>query len=324
MIYLTDHPERAEAVLPTAASWRRCDATALDRTDRTVWSLLGSGATAWRCQADDETVKYRAITDEPRRIVVIDEAAGSQFAAVQDALKGGTELPDGLTCLALAGTGFRGQRDRSWTALRGNLHATVHYRVQASADRLGAGLTMLPAVAAAQAIERVSSGRLRPTIKWVNDVLIDGRKVGGVLTGTQVQGAQVTAVVFGIGLNVAGSPEVVVTGSDRPAGALADFEPSWSGDLSGVFAAVLSALDEGMARLTREGPARLYDAYRARAAFIGRRVRVWPVETGGGGGRRGEPVAAGRVRELRSDLSLVIEGASEPVSSGRMELMEPA
>ncbi len=70
---------------------------------------------------------------------------------------------------------------------------------------------MLPVVALVDAVRAVTGGALRPGIKWVNDVLVDGRKIGGVLTSTQTQGDRVSAVLLGIGLNVATAPPVPPT-----------------------------------------------------------------------------------------------------------------
>ncbi len=109
-----------------SASWRRlvaCRATDLSSTERGLWDLLGGHAGCWRC-AMAPSALY-----PDRRVILIDHAPSSQFEVLQTALRADIALPDGLICLALTGTGFRGQRQRPWTALRGNLHLTAHYRL---------------------------------------------------------------------------------------------------------------------------------------------------------------------------------------------------
>lgn len=61
-------------------------------------------------------------------------------------------------------------------------------------------LTMVACLAVAQSIEKVTG--LEPVIKWPNDVLIDGKKVSGVLIESDVQGDTVNYAIVGIALNV--------------------------------------------------------------------------------------------------------------------------
>jgi BirA family transcriptional regulator, biotin operon repressor / biotin---[acetyl-CoA-carboxylase] ligase len=61
-------------------------------------------------------------------------------------------------------------------------------------------LTLITAVAVVQAIEEVTG--LNPQIKWPNDILIDGKKVTGILTEMQAESDRIDSVIIGIGLNV--------------------------------------------------------------------------------------------------------------------------
>ncbi|WP_243290038.1 biotin--[acetyl-CoA-carboxylase] ligase [Bacillus sp. FJAT-47783] len=61
-------------------------------------------------------------------------------------------------------------------------------------------LTLLAAVAIVQAIEEVTG--LSPSIKWPNDILLNGKKVVGILTELQAEADQVHSVIIGIGINV--------------------------------------------------------------------------------------------------------------------------
>ncbi len=203
MLFLTDDPEHMRCVGLATGDWARVEGGVgwLDACGQ-VWEGLGGGRAGWMC-GDAEGVWPGA---GDRVWVLIHEARGSQFDALVRALDEGVDLPDGLVCLACSGTGFHGQGGRPWAALAGNLHLTLHYRIDAPATPVQAALVMLPAVAVVQAVGALSSGLLRPEIKWVNDLLIDGQKIAGVLTHTQVEGDRVTRVVFGIGLNLATRP----------------------------------------------------------------------------------------------------------------------
>ncbi len=276
-----------------------------------VWRRLAGDADAWAATL--------ALPDTPERpersLIAIEHAAGSQFGALQAALRAGAWLPERVACLALAGTAFRGQRGRTWEALRGNLHLSLLAALGRPAASVQTALTALPAVAAARAIERVTRGRVRPGIKWVNDLLLDGRKVGGVLSATHVQADQATHVLVGIGLNVERAPELPRDPRAPLPGSLRQLAGSDAPSLPSLTLALLAELDRALEQVRSGGGAELVEAYRRRSLVVGRRVAIWPVNDDAGAQ---EPVLEGRVRSLRRDLGLIIEGHPEPVHGGRL------
>ena len=261
-----------------------------------MWGALGTGPTLWSAEAGEE----------PRLVVIIDDAPASQFTA----LNGAEALPSGLVSLALTGRGFRGQRERGWQALRGNLHLCAYYQLDLKAAEAQAGLNMLPVIAAARGIEALSQGGLKPGIKWVNDLLLRGRKVAGVLSSTQVQGERLVGALFGIGINLAQAPIL----SEQPAGCLAEHDPALADLLSQLAWAVVNELEAGLELLGTGDAEALYRHYLERALFLGRLVSLWPDS------EAPEPLARGRVVRLNPDLSLVLAGYEQPFRSGRMRL----
>ncbi len=314
-VYLTDHPDHTRKLLPKGCLWRRGTVASLNAADRRLWKLLGASSTPWYCEAFTDGESAFA-----RRVLLIDRAAASQFSTVNGALQKGEALPDSLVCLALTGTGFRGQHGRSWMAVRGNLHLTARYGVRMPAVVGETGLMLLAAVATARTVEAVSEGWVTPTIKWINDILVSGYKVAGVLTETQIEGTEIVGVVFGVGMNVQRPPELAPSPVVPQPAALADFQPKNPPPLRDVFHTLVEELDAGLRRLLDEGPDPLFREFRSLAGFIGRRVRIWPDH--GGEALVGPCLAEGRVLDLLPDLSLVIEGQSRPLRRGRMELVE--
>lgn len=73
-------------------------------------------------------------------------------------------------------------------------------------------LTMVACLAVARSIEKVTG--LEPVIKWPNDVLIDGKKVSGVLIESDVHGDTVNFAIVGIALNVNLDPSSIPEISD--------------------------------------------------------------------------------------------------------------
>jgi BirA family transcriptional regulator, biotin operon repressor / biotin---[acetyl-CoA-carboxylase] ligase len=114
-------------------------------------------------------------------------------------------IGSGTIMLAETQTAGRGRGGRSWVSPPDvNLHFTL-------VEFTGAGgmrpLAFVTPLAIAQAIEEVAAGyeaALRPDLKWPNDVLIDGRKVAGVLieAATGPEGEDVALVGVGINVNL--------------------------------------------------------------------------------------------------------------------------
>jgi BirA family biotin operon repressor/biotin-[acetyl-CoA-carboxylase] ligase len=179
---------------------------------------------------------------------------------------------------------------------------------------------MLPVLAVVDAVHALTGGSLRPGIKWVNDVLVAGRKVAGVLTATQVQGDEVSAILVGIGLNVTTAPPVAPTPFVPAVSCLAEagVQTTWSEAAS----LVMAALGRRMRELETRGAGGLLDAYRAASVVIGREVCLF-ADGGPGGTPVGTtPILRGTVRHIAADLSLALEDVETPVASGRLAFAE--
>ncbi len=198
--------------------------------------------------------------------------------------------PDGTLVTAGAQTAGRGRQGRTWLAPAGR--ALLCSIVIRNPPRL------LP-LAAGVAVAEIAGPTAQ--IKWPNDVLVEGRKVAGIL----VEGRpQEHWAVLGIGLNVALRPDDFPPELQATAGTLggepADIEPT------------LCALLRGLERWVDAAPAAVLDAVRARDALLGRAVR-WAAGHGRGAG-------------IDGDGRLVVETASGrvPLEAGEVHLARPA
>lgn len=117
---------------------------------------------------------------------------------------------DGAVVVAETQTASRGRMGRRWISDEGNLYFSVLFRPESDVLPL---LSPLAGVAVARAVRQVAG--LYPTIKWPNDVMIDGRKVAGILAESALSGSQIQHAVVGIGVNVAldvsADPEIAAT-----------------------------------------------------------------------------------------------------------------
>ena len=109
--------------------------------------------------------------------------------------------PSGSTWVAEQQTSGRGRQGREWVSPRGeNLLFSVLVRVTCPPSRLPpialvAGLAVRDAVA-------IAAPEAAVMLKWPNDVLVEGRKIAGVLVEAVTSGSRVQAVVIGVGINV--------------------------------------------------------------------------------------------------------------------------
>lgn len=99
---------------------------------------------------------------------------------------------------AVRQTKGRGRRGRQWVSVPGNLFMSQFFKT----DLPLWNLVFITSLSIAQAIAGVTSG-LDIAIKWPNDVLIKGKKICGILIET----ADNDAIIIGVGVNLASSPQ---------------------------------------------------------------------------------------------------------------------
>jgi BirA family biotin operon repressor/biotin-[acetyl-CoA-carboxylase] ligase len=178
------------------------------------------------------------------QITIVDETGSTNTDLLASAADG---APDRSVLMARHQTAGRGRLDRQWSAPPGsNLLASVLFREVPEHPH---ELTQRVAIAAARACETVAG--VTPGLKWPNDLLLDGRKIAGVLA--QSAGDGPAYVVVGIGLNVRWAPEGAALLGEG-------FDPL------DALHAMLGAYDEL--------PLDITDAYRAALLTINQRVRV--------------------------------------------------
>jgi len=112
--------------------------------------------------------------------------------------------PEGTVILAETQTKGRGRQGRRWTTLEGkSLAFSILLKPRLPMDELPE-ITLAAAVAVAKVLEDF---HLKPRIKWPNDLLLDGRKVCGILTETAHKREKPSMVVLGIGINLNQTPK---------------------------------------------------------------------------------------------------------------------
>ena len=127
---------------------------------------------------------------------------GSTNADLAKRLRAGEHMPEGDWLVADRQTAGRGRRGRAWSDGAGNFMGStvVHPR---HGDPAPASLALLAGLALYEVISPLLAAPHRALLKWPNDVLVGRAKLAGIL----LEGVG-EAVVVGIGVNLAGAPNV--------------------------------------------------------------------------------------------------------------------
>ncbi|MDY6902739.1 MAG: biotin--[acetyl-CoA-carboxylase] ligase [Cyanobacteriota bacterium] len=104
-----------------------------------------------------------------------------------------------LGCVVIAAqqTAGRGQWGRQWLSGEGGLYLSFGFSPQLDIN-LGYQLTLATAWGIAEQLRKYG---VDVEIKWPNDLVLDGRKLGGILTETKVRAGKITQAVIGVGIN---------------------------------------------------------------------------------------------------------------------------
>jgi BirA family biotin operon repressor/biotin-[acetyl-CoA-carboxylase] ligase len=255
----------------------------MDRVERLLRALDDRG-TAW-----EGPVEWR------------DVLASTNDSLKEEARRG---APEWSTLLADRQTGGRGREGRVWASPAGGLYVSVLLRP------LFEAVGLVPLAAGVGVAEAVAEAGVGAELKWPNDVLARGRKLGGILAEASSAPGGVEWVVVGIGVNVRGPPEAL--GPElRDAATSVVAEGGGGATVESVAAAVLARLRVWYDRL-HSRPDSVVEAWRSHA------VRWWgaPAEI-----RTSTEVVRGRLRDVDETGALLVDlddGRTRRVLSGEV------
>ena len=204
-------------------------------------------------------------------------------------------------------TAGRGRRSRTWVSLAGNLHATALY----AHDGPLADVRMLPFAAGLAVLDVVDTFTPAPvaSLKWPNDIRIEGQKIAGILIESGAAGKGYWIAV-GIGINVAHAPE----GTGQAVTCLSACTGRPDISVQTVLDLLRETLGDRLQQLA-SGFEGVRSDWLARAEGLGQRIRV----------RQGQDHLEGRFETIGADGTLILQlpdGSRRTISSGRVELTE--
>ena len=304
--YVSGGALSAELSLSRTAVWKaveqlRADGFVIESAPKNGYRLLSGGEAL-----SESGVRFHLRHTELRLQVY--KSIGSTNTALKQLAERGAE--EGTVLLAEEQTAGRGRMSRRFfSPPRSGLYMSLLLRPRLSAQ-LSTRITACAAVAVAEAIEELTG--CRAEIKWVNDVLVDGKKVCGILTEGAIDcetGLLLYAIV-GIGINVR-TPEGDFPEELRSVAGALPMAKDGEDLRCRLAAAVLDRLMDLYEQLP-DGDC--YEAYKSRSCLLGREINILPLGS--------EPVPATAI-DVERDFSLRVrlaDGTEKSLSSGEVSV----
>jgi BirA family biotin operon repressor/biotin-[acetyl-CoA-carboxylase] ligase len=129
-----------------------------------------------------------------RSLKLLQQCTSTNNVAAANAAKG---VPHGFVVIAEKQTAGQGRERRRWFSPEGGIWLTAVIRPQ-SHEELGT-LPLICALAVCNAVNR--EFRLDSRVRWPNDIMLNDRKLGGIIVESKVKGSKFLYVLLGIGLN---------------------------------------------------------------------------------------------------------------------------
>jgi|CXWL01.1.fsa_nt_gi BirA family biotin operon repressor/biotin-[acetyl-CoA-carboxylase] ligase len=209
-------------------------------------------------------------------------------------------------------TAGRGRRGRAWASLEGNLFATYLFSTTRPPGEI-ALLGFATGLAIAETVDAMI-GAGRATLKWPNDVMIDGAKAAGILLDSGSLGSGETWAALAFGVNLAVAPSAI----DQPTSCLRAALPldAMTPEPQAFLVALRPRLEMWDARLAAEGFEPLRKAWLTRAHGLGAEARV----------TLGAQTIDGRIVGLssRGELELETESGRRLIAAGDVLLPNAA
>ena len=239
------------------------------------------------------------------QIILLDSVESTNTLAKEMAKNG---APHGTVVVADRQTAGRGRLGRSFQSPAGmGIYMSVILRYGCKPEEL-MHLTCACGVSICDALAQIAG--IRPGIKWINDLVVDGKKLAGILTELVITGRETCAIV-GIGLNVCQNPM--------------DFDPEIRAKATSlwqildqkvareaVFGEILQKIYQ-MDQHLLTGKAAIMERYRKDCITLGKQISVV----------RGEEIRHGQALSVTDDGALLVrfdDGSEETVNSGEVSI----
>lgn len=181
------------------------------------------------------------------------------------------EFEDKTAIITKKQTSGRGRLNRSWVDLgEENLFLSIILKPSETFNEIYPNLTQYLSVTLCKVIE---SYGIQTQIKWPNDVLIDGKKIAGILSETVMQGQKLKGIVLGVGVNLNSNQEKINAIPNKIATSL-NIETQKAIDLKEFLNKLLTEFFEHYDEFLQSGFLQIKDDYIKRNCFLGKELKV--------------------------------------------------
>ncbi|MGA1866260.1 MAG: biotin--[acetyl-CoA-carboxylase] ligase [Thermoplasmatota archaeon] len=213
------------------------------------------------------SLRGSAVSIIGRDIEIVDSAVSTNDIARQRAEKGCRE---GLIVLARTQTSGKGRMGRRFHSPDGGLYMSLVLRPSLPPQEV----SVLPLLAGLAVSKSISATVMLPTLlKWPNDVLLDGRKVSGILVESSIKGDKLEYAVIGVGINVNFECSELPDELRESAGTLMDASGS-KVDMEELFHNLVCFFEILYGRFRNGDTGSILEEWTERSETIGRKVRV--------------------------------------------------
>jgi len=262
-----------------------------------------------------ESFEFLNFWDE---IILVNIAEKSQYDTLIE-LSQKDSLNNKILCLAGSGKKFHGFKNRKWNSHQGNIHLSLNFKPNQNIQNFTIGFLILSAVSVIQTIDQIKPLKNKSEIKWVNDILIDNKKVAGVLAHCSTQANIIKDAIIGIGLNVEINPNSKPTKFVPNSACLNDFlDNNNKVNEKTVFQNLIKNLVKNYNLLINNDYNQLLEFYKKRSIVIGKNVSIWSDDIH----KENELICKGKVLNIGNNLELEIKGYNKKIINGRLALEE--
>jgi BirA family biotin operon repressor/biotin-[acetyl-CoA-carboxylase] ligase len=238
------------------------------------------------------------------------ETISTNEVAMRLAGEGGAH---GAVVAADSQTGGKGRLGRRWASPRGgNIYMSVILRPGIHPKDAPA-LALITAAAGATALRRLTG--VKAMIKWPNDIVSGGKKLGGILLEMRSEPDRVLYAVAGVGINVNVPPGALPPDVRQHATSVLA-ETGREYPRTTLMAGVLDDISSGLESFIEEGPKPLIQRFRGLSSILGKRVNV----------RIAGESLTGTAMDIDREGRLMLEtpGGVRRVTSGELRMLRPA
>lgn len=199
-----------------------------------------------------------------KKIICYDSLSSTMDVAFQLGMQ---EAKEGTVVVSESQTKGRGRLGRSWVSPKGKgVYMSIILRPDLFPSSV-AQLTLLSAIALCEAVQRVSG--LQPQIKWPNDLLIDNKKLAGILTELSAEMDRIRFVVVGIGVNVNTAPTMLPSHATS-------LKAQTNQTISRIqlIQEILLRMEEWYTQLKSKGFAPVQERWKKLSLTLGKRIRI--------------------------------------------------